>query len=128
MVIAARGNKQPHADIGTAEQERRQVAGPHGTPVEIAEQGNREWQRQGEQQGEREQRPAGEKFTHGKLPERHRLSKYVFQGPAAALLAPHFHGERGGKENEQQRHPGKERSYIGDIAREKCFHPEKYKK
>ena len=124
LVVGLRAGEQADAQVRTAEQRRRQVAGEHRPPVEVAQERHRQRQRQRQQQRHADQRPAGRELAEHELRAARRHRHHQFQRAGALLVAPHAHGERAGEEDEQDRQPLEHGPHVGDVAREERLAPE----
>ena len=126
LAVGAGADEQADGDIGPTQERRRQVAGHHRPPIQIRQIGDADRQRQSQRQGDAQQGPAGQELAQHEMPGVGRGGEQELHGAGAPLLAPHAHGQGGGQEDEQHRHPLEHGAHIGHIAGEPGFYPEEY--
>jgi len=102
------GEPQPQGEVGSAEQERAEVAADHRAIVRVAERDHRDGERQGAEQRGGEEAERGEELPDDDLPVLDREGEEQLRRAELPLLRPQPHGHRRDEEEEDQRDQGEE--------------------
>ena len=87
-VVGAGGDEDTDGHIGCGQQQGRQVAPGHRTPIQGPEQRHGHRQGQGQGQGHGDQSQGRDEFAEHQLERGDRQGQQGLQGPGATLLAP----------------------------------------
>ena len=124
LVGGARRQEQGERGVGAGHQQRGEVAADHRPRVQVAEQRDRQGQRQGQQQRRGHQHLDRQELAEHQRERPHRQGEQDLQRPGALLLTPLPHAQRRHQQHHQQRHPREQRPHVGDAAGEERLYPE----
>ena len=124
LVVGPRGDEQADGDVGGRHQYGRDVSSDDGAPVEVAQNADGHGQGQGQHEGEHEQGHHRKELADDYVRSLHRQREKQLEGPAALLLTPLAHRQRGHQEDHQNGHPPEQRTHLCDVPDEEGLHPE----